>query len=157
MQTARSTSVLRSAEVREGIALGYAQLGALWTAVLPYARAAVIKILHFKLPHTLPRTLPHLCTHASYCVRAPARTPNPPAQHSAPSVPPVQDWGKVEVLSSGSAEGRYEQEDHPGTEVQPLSALKASNPSAPHRRASVLLYTLVAATSQQLVRDVIYG
>jgi hypothetical protein len=42
----------------------------------------------------------------------------------------MQEWGGVEILSSGSAEGRYEQENHPGTEVQLLSALKASNPSA---------------------------
>jgi hypothetical protein len=37
MQTARNTSVRRSAEAREGIALGYARFGALLTAVLSYA------------------------------------------------------------------------------------------------------------------------
>jgi hypothetical protein len=74
--------------------------------------------------------------------------PNPPAQRilmtsSSPRwsrrglvslshlLPPVQEWGGVEVLSSGSAEGRYEQENHPGTEVQLLSALKVSNPCVP--------------------------
>jgi hypothetical protein len=49
MQTARSTSVRRSAEAHEGIAQGYTRLGALLTAVLPYARAAVelaYQILH---------------------------------------------------------------------------------------------------------------
>jgi hypothetical protein len=43
-------------------------------------------------------------------------------------VPPVQEWSRVEILSSGYAEGRYEQENHPGTEVQLLPALKVSNP-----------------------------
>jgi hypothetical protein len=37
MQTARNTSVRRSAEVCKGIVLGYARFGALLTAVLAYA------------------------------------------------------------------------------------------------------------------------
>jgi hypothetical protein len=45
MQTTKSTSVRRSAEAHEGIALGYARFGALLTAVLSRACACVLALV----------------------------------------------------------------------------------------------------------------
>jgi hypothetical protein len=58
MQTARSTSVRRSAEAHEGIAQGYARFGDLLTAVVPYACAA----RRFNFLHSNYRA--HYRTHA---------------------------------------------------------------------------------------------
>jgi hypothetical protein len=73
--------------------------------------------------------------------------------------PPAQEWGGVGVLGSGSAEGRYEQENHPGTEVQLLYSLKVSNPSTtPSERKSYPLYTsgrYKPHSGKQLIRDAI--
>jgi hypothetical protein len=50
----------------------------------------------------------------------------------------MQEWSGGKTLSSGSAEGRHEQQNHPGAEVQLLSA-SWSKLAPPYSKPIVLL------------------